>query len=174
MVEELPQWPSKGNRRRLEGLWLEQLEGHQTTISDWVPTEEAPHELYQGIEQFNSRLFWECHETLEHIWLRTPYPLRFFYHAIIKAAAGFYHMSRHNRHGARTKLADAVGLLRLFPSCFLGVHTDLLRQDVTSWVEKVEAPGAVDWQSLDVLATPRIRIEEGKAKPATGDGADSS
>ncbi len=163
---DLPLWPSRGTRRKLDGLWLERLErqGIHALISD---AEEKPWELNRAIGEFNNRLYWECHETLEHLWLRTPYPLRLFYHAIIKVAVGFYHGSRHNRHGTRTKLADGMRLLSLFQPSFLGVRTDLLHRDVSVWLTRVEGKGPIDWRGLDALPTPHIHVMEegGDAKP---------
>jgi hypothetical protein len=155
-VIELPRWPSGGNRRALEESWLEQLEpGGLSAFMPEIPT-EPPEELYKAVEEFNSRLFWECHETLEEVWRETPYPLRFFYHAIIKAAVGFHHLSRHNRHGARVKLSDAVRLLPLFQPHFLGVRTDLLLGDASEWLSRLDADGPVNWHELDALPRPTI------------------
>ena len=116
---DLPPQPSKGNRRKLEGLWLEELERRGPKGPAAEEPERAPPSLYEAVDQFNAGLFWECHETLEAVWLETRYPLRFFYHGIIKAAVGFHHLSRHNVRGARPKLADSVRLLRLFQPRFL-------------------------------------------------------
>ena len=153
---DLPLWPPKGSRRKLDGLWLEKLErfGLSTFLPE--PHAEGPRELYSAIEQFNSGLFWECHETLEELWLHTPYPLRLFYHAIIKVAVGFHHLSRHNRHGARVKLSDGVRTLRLLPPSFLGVHTDALCRDSCEWLSRLESAGTLDWSELDSLPTPLI------------------
>ena len=153
--QHLPLWPSKGNRRKLDTLWLEKLERHgiHAFLSDPV---EKPGELDRAIEEFNNRLFWECHETLEHVWRDTPYPLRLFYHAIIKVAVGFYHGSRHNRHGTRVKLADGIHLLRLFLPCFLGIRTDLLLKDVSAWQARIEGQSPINWRILDTLPTPHI------------------
>ena len=75
---------------------------------------------------------------------------------MIKAAAGFHHLSRHNRHGARSKLADSLRTLRLFPTNTLGVRTDLLLLDVSTWVERLDKAGPVPWKHLDALPTPCI------------------
>ena len=117
---------------------------------------QAPQELYRAIEQFNRGMFWECHETLEDVWRNTSYPLRFFYHAIIKAAVGFYHLSRHNRHGARVKLGDAARLLRLFPARFLGVLTDPLREEISVRLGLLGGDDPVDWVEMDALSSPHI------------------
>ena len=86
----------------------------------------------------------------------TPYPLRFFYHAVIKAAVGFHHLGRHNRHGARVKLADAVRLLGLFQPEFMGVRTDLLLEDTAAWLARVDVQKRLSWPELDSLARPAI------------------
>ena len=122
------------------------------------PPTGAPRELAQALEEFNGRLFWHCHETLEGVWLATPYPLRFFYHALIKAAVGFHHLSRHNRHGARVKLSDAAQLLPLFHPRFLGVRTDLLLDDISVCLERLDGAGRLDWTQVDATPTPVIRV----------------
>ena len=155
---DLPRWPSHGDRRRLEALWLEKLEAAGPHSAPQVALSEVPSELAKAIRQFNARLFWECHETLEDLWRATPYPLRFFYHAIIKLAVGFHHMSRHNRHGARVKLSDGVRLLALFQPQFQGVRTDLLLGDGARWLRKVDGAGRVDWQGLEAIPTPVIQM----------------
>jgi len=169
---ELPRWPSKGDRRNLEQRWLEKLEllGEGLDLED-LP-DGTPRQLAKAVEEFNLRLFWECHETLEDVWRETPYPERFFYHAIIKAAVGFHHMSRHNLHGARVKLADAVRLLRLFhPGC-MGLRMDMLLQDTTEWLARLEVDSPVDWAALEASPTPTIQVSDsvppGVRTPASG------
>ena len=136
---------------------MERLEGHGISAFLTATPDDPPPELSQAIEQFNNGLFWECHETLEGVWRNTPYPLRFFYHGIIKVAVGFHHLSRHNRYGARLKLAEGVRLLRLFDPSTFGVRTDLLSRDASTWLERVENVGSIDWKDLDGLSTPLIR-----------------
>ena len=150
-------YPSKGNRRRLEQLWLQDLErqGHPVLLGS--TSNEAPPELSKAIAEFNGGLFWECHETLEGLWRDTPYPTRFFYHAIIKLAVGFHHLSRHNRRGARLKLSDGVSLLRLFPASVFGIRTGPLSRDASTWLEILEGAAPLDWEELDGLQTPQIR-----------------
>ena len=124
------------------------------------PPAFSPPQLFKAIEEFNSGAFWECHETLEEVWLNTPYPLRFFYHSIIKVAVGFHHMSRHNRHGTRVKLGDGVRLLQLFQPEYMGVRTDRLLEDASGWLARVDHRGTVSWKELDVLPKPTIGTAE--------------
>ena len=173
-LEALPERASGGNRRRLEELWLEQLERHGLPAYLPEPPAAAPPQLFQAIDQFNDGAFWNCHETLEEVWLDTPYPLRFFYHAIIKVAVGLHHMGRHNRHGARVKLSDGVRLLRLFPPEYMGVGTGRLLNDTSWWLGRVNVEGNVDWGEIDGLPRPVIyfagwRSSSGKGVAPAGD-----
>lgn len=118
-----------------------------------------PPELSRAVDEFNDQAFWECHETLEDLWLKTPYPLRFFYHSIIKVAVGLHHLGLRNRHGARTKLADGVRLLRLFQPTFLTLRTDSLLHDTSEWLARVDGRLPIDWVMLDSLAWPNIQLD---------------
>ena len=154
---DLPLYPSRGNRRELEELWLQNLELQGRPVFIASPSGDAPPELSKAIIEFNGGLFWECHETLEALWRDTPYPARFFYHAIIKLAVSFHHLSRHNRRGARLKLFDGVRLLRLFPPRVLGIQTGLLSRDATAWLQRLEGEAPLDWKELDRLQKPQMR-----------------
>lgn len=155
---ELPRQPSRGNRRKLEAAWLDELENHGMPAELLETPAQPPDQLLVAVEQFNQGLYWECHETLEEVWLETLYPLRFFFHTIIKAAVGFHHLNRHNRHGALVKLGDAVRLLPFFQPQFMGIRTDALLRDTAEWLERVETPERLDWESLDALPRPIIVI----------------
>ena len=72
------------------------------------PIPDPPPEFELALAEFNNGQFWECHETLERLWLPEQYPLRLFYHGLIKAAVGLLHLERRNRRGAISKLTDAV------------------------------------------------------------------
>ena len=163
---DLPRWPPKGKRRKLDQLWLEVLESRGLGAVVAEAATQPPGELWKATDEFNQRLFWECHETLEGIWLKTEYPIRLFYHAIIKVAVGFHHMARHNRHGARVKLADGIRLLRLFQPGFYGVRTDELSRESSAFLVRLENAGPVDWKMLDALTLPRIGMVD--AAPEEG------
>lgn len=153
-LTNLPTMPFR-NRRVLDAQWIDALREHGIGRFGDGRSMKAPPELQRAIEQFNRGEFWECHETLEDVWLETPYPFRLFYHAIIKTAVGFHHLSAHNRHGARVKLRDGVEMLGLFQPEWMGVRTDLLLADTSEWLSFVEVP-TVAWSELDGRGKPRI------------------
>jgi uncharacterized protein len=87
--------------------------------------------MQEGLERFNRQHYWECHESLEEIWLedRTD-PVRNVYWAIIQVAASMVHFREQN-------LVGATGMLNKsrekFKRCRdLGVVSPLLETSL-SW-----------------------------------------
>ncbi len=79
---------------------------------------EPPEALRLGVRQFNAGQYWECHETLEELWVAESTDVRYLYQGILLIGVGMLHLHRHNHHGATTKLASGLDLLRPFePSC---------------------------------------------------------
>jgi predicted metal-dependent hydrolase len=54
----------------------------------------------QAIKQFNAGEFFDCHETLEPLWLAAIGDDRTFLHGLIQAAAALHHHQRGNLKGA--------------------------------------------------------------------------
>lgn len=74
--------------------------------------------LVRGVEEFNQREFFECHETLEVAWRLEPHPVRYLYQGLLQVAVGYYHLGRGNYHGATTKLRTGCELLDFYaPEC---------------------------------------------------------
>lgn len=81
--------------------------------------------LLRGINEFNKRQFFECHETLEEAWIEETDPLRYLYQGILQVGVGFYHLRRGNFRGASGLLARGLELLRPFaPDC---MYVDVAR-----------------------------------------------
>lgn len=154
----LPRFPSKGQRRKLEDRWLRALEAGEVSPEAIRPQGEAPPQLYESVRLFNRGLYWECHEVLEEVWLETPYPQRFFWSALIKLAVGRHHAARHNLHGARVKIGDAVRLLPFFQPDCLGVDTKSALADALCW-QKALRSSPTDWTSIDESPSPQIILK---------------
>ena len=111
-----------------------------------------------AVAQFNQGDFWTCHETLEQIWLPEPYPLRLFYHGLIKAAVGLLHMERRNRRGAALKLHDAAYTLGPFLPQFMGIDVERLQADVLERLPYLQVEGRVDWEAVGRLPPVRLYL----------------
>ena len=153
--EDLPDYPSKGNRRTLDQRWLDRL--HREGLGRLPANEQRPPaDLGLAVAQFNRGDFWTCHETLERVWLPETYPLRLFYHGLIKAAVGLLHFKRRNRRGAALKLHDAVYTLSPFQPHFMGIDIDRLLRDTSDRLTYLQVDSPVGWEAVGRL--PPVRI----------------
>lgn len=86
---------------------------------DRSPCSEPPQPgLLRGIEEFNRREFFECHETIEAVWMAEPRPVRLLYQGILQVGVALYHVQQNNWRGAVKVLARATPKLAHFvPSC---------------------------------------------------------
>ncbi|MGK7939029.1 MAG: DUF309 domain-containing protein [Crocosphaera sp.] len=66
----------------------------------------------QGIEQFNQRDFYACHDTLEAIWIESVETDKRFYQGILQVAVGCYHLTNYNWRGAVILLGEGVRRLK--------------------------------------------------------------
>ena len=153
--QDLPTYPSKGNRRTLDQRWLDRL--HREGLESLLAGEQRPPaELGLAVAQFNQGDFWECHETLEQVWLPERYPLRLFYQGLIKAAVGLLHLGRRNRRGAAIKLHEAAYTLAPFQPHFMGIDIDRLLSDTSERLTYLQLDGPVGWEAVGRL--PPVRI----------------
>jgi len=80
----------------------------------------------KGIDEFNRQLFFECHETLEEIWLEEHGEERRFYQGIIQIAAGYYKLQQGVPMGALKLWPMGIEKLQPFVPVFLGVNVEAL------------------------------------------------
>jgi predicted metal-dependent hydrolase len=98
----------------------------------------------RGIELFNAREFYECHEVLEDVWRPSQGEERFFLQALIHFAVGFYHHQQGNRIGAELQLRKALRKLAGYLPEFQGVNTAQLYREGQEALETIGAGGSVD------------------------------
>lgn len=111
----------------------------------------------KGIEEFNSRRFFEAHETWEEIWLALPPPEKKFMQGIIQVAAAFHHHSRGNRRGTRSLLREGLAKLDQFPAQHRGLDLETLRSAAREWIAAL-----ADGKDLGDERLPRIHARARK------------
>jgi uncharacterized protein len=78
----------------------------------------APEELLRAIAEFNRGDWFECHETLEELWIGAKGELRDFYQGVLQLAVAQHHWRNGNFKGALVLLRGGVALLsRVAPVC---------------------------------------------------------
>ena len=87
--------------------------------------------IKKGVELYNQKRYWECHEELEDHWLEDTYDnARFVYWAIIQASTALYHYEDKNIEGARGQITKAQDKLARCEK--MGVETSYLEKQL-SW-----------------------------------------
>jgi len=95
--------------------------------------------LLQGIEEFNRGLFFECHETLEQIWLEEHGEDRLFYQGIIQIAAGYYKLEQGVLIGAIKLWRTGLEKLDAYGAAHLGVDLASLVEPTKENLARAEA-----------------------------------
>jgi hypothetical protein len=113
--------------------------------------------LRHGIDLFNRREFFECHEALEEIWTPERGPRRLFLQALIHFAVAYYHDQRGNPVGATRQLRKGLRKLAPYlPSCE-EIDTGRLYRDGLASVKRTERGESLDdYPEMRVVATARV------------------
>jgi hypothetical protein len=85
-----------------------------------------PSEFWQGVEQFNHKEFYACHDTFEALWMDSIEPQKRFYQGILQIAVGCYHLSNLNWRGAVILLGEGIKRLRDYEPDYEGIQVDFL------------------------------------------------
>ena len=109
----------------------------------------------KGIDEFNQQLFFECHETLEELWLEERGEERKFYQGIIQIAAGYYKLSQGVPVGAIKLWRTGIEKVAFFGPVFLGVNVETLVEAVRANLAQLETGQP---NTVDTLIPPTITL----------------
>ena len=74
---------------------------------DW--SETLPPAFYNGLDELNAGEYFQCHETLEALWIPERRSVRELYQGVIQIAVGCHHLTtRANWTGATRKLDEGA------------------------------------------------------------------
>lgn len=85
----------------------------------------------QGVELFNSKEFFECHDVWEEMWQEERGESRLFLQGMIQAAVGCYHLSNGNTTGAISQYTKSLDKLKQYPSNYFDL-------DLGSFIREIE------------------------------------
>jgi predicted metal-dependent hydrolase len=114
--------------------------------------------LQKGIDEFNQQLFFECHETLEEIWLEEHSDDRRFYQGVIQIAAGYFKWQQNVPAGALKLWRMGLEKLEPYGPVHLGVDlaslADVVREHLHE-LELAQEKGS-DWPVLSFPTLYRV------------------
>ncbi len=105
----------------------------------------------RGIDCFNRRQFFECHEVLEEIWLEEPAREKPYYQGIIQVAAAFHHYQKGNLRGASSLMRAGAEKLRRYPPGHRGLDVAGLLAQLAPWLDRLGRRQATDNLPLPVI-----------------------
>jgi uncharacterized protein len=98
----------------------------------------------KGIDLFNRRRFYECHEVLEELWTGARQPERWFLQSLIHFAVGFHHHQHANNAGASRQLAKGLRKIQSYLPEWGGIQTAHLEREVRRCLATIEAGGHIE------------------------------
>ena len=122
-------------------------------------TDDQPQQFWQGVEQFNTREFYACHDTLEALWMEATEPEKTFYQGILQIAVALYHLGNHNWRGATILLGEGSNRLRRYPSVYGGIDVDELLEQSAALLRTLQQT------EPEKLATMKLGKTEGLPLP---------
>lgn len=132
-------------------------------------------DFWRGVDQFNQREFYACHDTFEALWTEALEPDRTFYQGLLQIAVALYHLGNHNWRGAVTLMGEAVGRLRRYDADYGGIDLAALVTQARAILHQLQQtePEAVGELAAQLgLGQPRgSTAAQGAAIFAQGDAA---
>lgn len=123
----------------------------------------------KGVQEFNRGFFFECHDTLEEMWMGLRGPSRDFFQGLIQVSVAFYHLTGGNLAGADSMLARALKRFQKYPDHYFGFDLAGHRAVLEGWRDRIrEGQGVVS--QLDQLPKwrfPDIQPLEGRPAPGS-------
>ena len=113
--------------------------------------------LKKGIQEFNDGDYFECHETLEDVWMIEVGPDRPFYQGLLQLSVGCFHLLNRNYAGAESQWSKAHAKLKDFGDQHLGVELKSLIEQILRCQEMLGTVQGGQKREFDLSMIPRIQ-----------------
>jgi uncharacterized protein len=123
-----------------------------------------PQEFWQGVDQFNQRQFYMCHDTLEAVWVEADFEDKNFYQGILQVAVAFYHLENHNWRGAVILMGEGLKRLSDYAPVYAEIDVEELMTETLMVLRHLQATGADQIESVSA----QLRNESAAIAPAIG------
>lgn len=115
-------------------------------------------ELLRGVEQFNRWEFYECHETLEALWLKERGEVKRLYQGVLQVGVAFHHLLRGNYVGAVRLLDRGLARLAAFTPACMGIDVQRLVGEAGRCREELVGLGPARIAEFDTTLIPTIAL----------------
>lgn len=122
--------------------------------------ERPPTGLVKGIEQFNRGEFYQCHDSLEELWMAESGSIRHLYQGILQIGVAFYHLRAGRYQSVVTLLKRGSSYLERFAPTCMGVDVAHLLLDAASCLAQVTQLGPGGLHEFDWSSIPTIELRD--------------
>jgi len=119
--------------------------------------ESPPGQLLLAIRQFNAGQWYECHETLEDLWIGEKGEVRDLFQGVLQIAVALHHWRNGNYGGAINLLTGGVKLLSHVSDACLWLDVARLISDANRTREALETLGRDRMNELEPSLIPQLR-----------------
>ncbi|MEI6824784.1 MAG: DUF309 domain-containing protein [Desulfuromonadales bacterium] len=119
--------------------------------------ESPPGQMLAAIRQFNRSEWYDCHETIEELWLGETGEMRDFLQGTLQVAVAMLHWQNGNYGGAVSLLASGVAYLKRVSDVCLWVDVAALIADSERVRAALEELGKERMGTLASTLIPKIR-----------------
>ena len=119
--------------------------------------QSPPGQFLLAIRQFNNRQWFECHETIEELWIGQEGEMRDFLQGTLQIAVALHHWRNGNHGGAVSLLASGVRYLERVAAVCLWVDVAALIADANRMRAALELLDKQSMAALDQSNIPLIR-----------------
>jgi uncharacterized protein len=133
-------------------------------VKSKIQINDVPPEWIQGINEFNDREYYACHDTLEALWMDSIDPDKKFYQGVLQIAVACYHLHNRNWRGAVTLLGEGIGRLPYYQPIYAGIDVTRLIQDSSNLLKILQSIGPdgigdfVDRLPQDLTLLPKVYL----------------
>jgi len=118
-------------------------------------------EILRAYGEFNRGDWYECHETLEDLWIGSEDESRWFYQGMLQIAVALLHWRNGNYGGSVSLLSGGVGYLqRVSPVC-QRIEVALLIAEAERFREELVRLGPERMAELPDALIPKMRLAPG-------------
>ena len=119
--------------------------------------DSPPGQLLQAIREFNTGEWFECHETVEDLWIGETGEVRDFYQGLIQIAVALHHWNNGNFGGAISLLKGGAGYLGHVGASCQWVDVARLIADADRMRAALEELGKERMETLDPSFIPLVK-----------------
>ena len=104
--------------------------------------EKIPASFWQGVQEFQAGQFYECHDTLEALWIEAQEPNKTFFQGILQIAVACYHLGNQNWRGAVILLGEGIHRLSPYQPDYGNIDINHLLDTSSALLSHLQMTGA--------------------------------